>query len=80
MDELFAVGENYAGDPTATNDPANVDSEDFDFQEEAQAFYAGAGGPEIDTFILDEDRDSVSCELLPPWTPGVDWTTTIKLP
>lgn len=80
LDNLFELGANYAGDPTAIDDPANVDCEDFDFQEEADAFFQGAGGPSLDIFILDDDRDGMACEWLPRWYPGSDWSTTIQLP
>lgn len=78
--DLFALGQNYAGDPTATEDPENVNCEDFDFQGEAEAFFLGAGGAGSDVFVLDEDEDGVACELLPDWYPGSDWSTSIKLP
>lgn len=35
----------------------------------------GAGGPELDLFVLDEDRDTIACELLPDWFSGEDWST-----
>lgn len=73
LEELQAEGQNAAEDPSVNRDPSYVDCEDFDFQEEAVAFFWGAGGPNMNLFWLDDDRDEIPCELLPRWQPGVDW-------
>ncbi len=38
---------------------------DFDTQQEAQAFYEAAGGPEKDPHRLDGDGDGIACQSLP---------------
>jgi hypothetical protein len=78
--ELAALGENYAGDLSVNDDPAAVNCEGFDYQDEADAFFYGAGGPAVDLFVLDEDRDTMACELLPRWAPGADWRTNSRPP
>jgi hypothetical protein len=37
------------------------------YQDEAQAFYQDAGGPEVDYFWLDDDADGIACEALPSY-------------
>ena len=66
---LWAVGAD-TGDEDGEGlrfDPAGPDRDcgDFGTQAEAQAFYAAAGGPGIDTHRLDGDGDGVACESLP---------------
>ncbi|MDE0079013.1 MAG: excalibur calcium-binding domain-containing protein [Caldilineaceae bacterium] len=65
--------------PTRTNTPTptpfgcdphnpygpDCDCDDFSTQEEAQAFYIAAGGPERDPHRLDGDNDGIACEHLP---------------
>jgi micrococcal nuclease len=48
-------------------DPSGPDRDcaDFDTQQEAQAFFIAAGGPEEDPHRLDGDHDGVVCETLP---------------
>ena len=38
---------------------------DFATQQQAQAFYEAAGGPESDPHRLDGDKNGVACESLP---------------
>ncbi len=73
VEAVLAEGQVYAGDPSVNQDPEVVDCDDFDYQEEAVAFFWGAGGPEVDPFWLDDDRDEVPCELPPRWQPGDEW-------
>lgn len=49
----------------ATFSPDDFSCADFDSQSEAQAFYEENGGPIIDVFGLDPDRDGIACEDLP---------------
>jgi nucleoside-triphosphatase THEP1 len=37
---------------------------DFSTQKEAQAAYKKAGGPKIDSYGLDRDKDGIACEEL----------------
>lgn len=41
------------------------DCDDFDTQEEAQAFFEAEGGPESDPHRLDANDDGIACETLP---------------
>lgn len=58
-------GENAAEDPYLASDPGSYDCEDFYYEGEAQEFFLASGGPEIDLFLLDDDRDGDACEWLP---------------
>jgi len=53
-------------DATLPYDPSGPDRDcgDFSSQEEAQAFYEAAGGPEEDPHRLDSDGNGVACESL----------------
>lgn len=44
----------------------DVNCADFASQEEAQLFYEENGGPTLDIFSLDPDRNGIACESLPP--------------
>jgi len=51
-------------DPHNPHGP-DCDCEHFNTQEEAQAFYIAAGGPDKDPHRLDGDKDGIACEHLP---------------
>ena len=62
--------------PTPSSQPLPLDTKydpdgpdrncpDFDTQQEAQAFYEAAGGPDSDPHRLDGNGDGVACESLP---------------
>ena len=67
----------YTPTPTRTHTPTPIgcdphnpygpdcDCDDFNTQEEAQAFFLAAGGPERDPHRLDGDNDDIACEHLP---------------
>lgn len=56
----------YSGDLPFNPDGSDRDCSDFTTQEEAQAFYEAAGGPDIDPHRLDgNDDDGLVCESLP---------------
>jgi hypothetical protein len=48
---------------------------DFDYQEEAQAFFEAEGGPSQDTHGLDSDNDGIACENLPSRGTGDEGAT-----
>jgi len=53
-------------DATLPYDPSGPDRDcaDFSSQEEAQAFYEAAGGPQEDPHRLDSDGNGIACESL----------------
>ncbi|MCB0209924.1 MAG: hypothetical protein KDJ52_11365 [Anaerolineae bacterium] len=48
-----------------TFSPDDYSCDDFQRQSEAQQFYESNGGPTIDVYGLDPDRDGIACEDLP---------------
>lgn len=44
--------------------PDDFSCDDFETQEAAQEFYEESGGPTIDVYALDPDRDGIACEEL----------------
>lgn len=57
------------GEPPAAPPPAPTDvvtCTNFPCQQEAQAFFRAAGGPEEDPHGLDHNHDGIACEDLPP--------------
>ncbi|MCB0195515.1 MAG: hypothetical protein KDJ65_26435 [Anaerolineae bacterium] len=54
--------------PLTTLEPLSPDDyscDDFESQAEAQEFYESSGGPTIDVYELDPDRNGIACEDLP---------------
>jgi hypothetical protein len=45
--------------------PDDFNCSDFDTQADAQDFYEENGGPNLDIYGLDSDRDGIACEELP---------------
>ncbi len=48
-----------------SDDPSAYDCSDFNTHQQAQNFYEQNGGPQIDTYRLDRNRDGIACETLP---------------
>lgn len=47
------------------SNPSAFDCTDFTTHQQAQSFYEQNGGPQIDTYRLDRNRDGIACETLP---------------
>jgi micrococcal nuclease len=56
---------NTERDDDETTSGGDRDCDDFDTQEEAQAFFEDEGWPGSDPHRLDAEEDSIACETLP---------------
>jgi len=65
--ETDTTEEDTSGEYNGDYDPFGDDRNcgDFDTQDEAQAFFEAAGGPESDPHRLDGDGNGIACESLP---------------
>lgn len=66
---VTAESQDTPGAPEFWDGQSDLDCPDFSTRVNAQAFFAATGGPAIDPFNLDTDRNGLVCQTRPPTEP-----------